>query len=1166
MIEVVNFGSNKNDVVELHIYNTLGTYIDSNYFTEYSISQGFKDDNSVNSVTVDLRKNLTDLQYNSGKYVLQYTLCNNILGDVNNVVTIRDISTSRTEIRIVCNTADKDSFLSFNDVPKYDSYNNLLKYRINFGRNNTYDLVNWILDTDTITSEPYCYVLKLSKPLELDINVNDNLFIQQILGESVSESIVLLNTNIDDNTIRLRAPNFNIITDDSNITPTLYKTWNDLLGTNSTSSYSLVNSLLSSSNSGVNLNIDYRSYSNFVFYGSAAERLKNFRYKLQLLEYYDNRLSVLNAISGSTILDTNLSSSINNKYNILSGFDSYEKYLYYESSSYESGSYGEFNPSTWPKTNSTKPYSLANTNSTLANNWYNNQLASASLYDDNNQYALTKLLPTYLLDDTANPGFLLFVNMIGQYFDTIYQYINNITNTYSGDESLSNGLSKDMIFNVIRSFGLPVQYGKQIEELWLNELGVNSTGSYASTGSIQSVSSGDYTREVWKRIFNNLPYLLKTKGTERGIRALINCYGIPDTVLRIKEYSGPEIDSTVISKRNVNTFSYALDFPGTTAYNTSSNFGVNTKWFQLSSSVYPKSIELRLKGANGNTCAFMSGSSTVFCLIENTQASVDNVLSSIYTNYYSQQSASITMAFSSSIGLPTISASTPIFNFYDDNWRWMLFRRSASAGTVDSAIYDYTYTLDVIRYKYGKVVEHVSASLFLASGSGYNEPIVTNQRIVIGSMGSGTSNLPGVNLNNRFTGSIQEYRVWNEYLDYNTWTGSRSDPKSIQGNSYNSAYNNLLIRYSFTKPKNHYTSSNAGNGIFDGTNIGADNVILSCHPNQSIYAYNNNLTSTYVYGVIRNRQSVIPRPVPLNSAYQYYNPVIEDTFTQWPNIGSNRELANKIKVYSSSISSGTLLNNARLESDATSIYPLDSNKVGIYLSPLNEINEDIAQQLGAINLDDYIGNPAQRNLSTYPDLNIIHNHYSLKYNNRYNFYDYFRLVEQLDASLFYLLKSFIPAKAAPIVGYVVEPNILERSKVNLLTTDVSLINNTYQQNISLRCEASMSSYKQDYLTTLNSGSRFIDFNSSMVPYYLGTYDVIVSKLDNTNTVVSAINTNQSQVSSIQLGQRRAKYLGTKISGSDFNIPSTDTPDGGPVVEFWSSNPNIITIGPNNTVI
>ncbi len=43
-------------------------------------------------------------------------------------------------------------------------------------------------------------------------------------------------------------------------------------------------------------------------------------------------------------------------------------------------------------------------------------------------------------------------------------------------------------------------------------------------------------------MLNNLPLFLKNKGTERSIRALLNCYGIPQTILSIREYGGPDPD------------------------------------------------------------------------------------------------------------------------------------------------------------------------------------------------------------------------------------------------------------------------------------------------------------------------------------------------------------------------------------------------------------------------------------------------------------------------------------------------------------------------------------------------------------------------------------------------------------------------------------------------
>jgi len=44
--------------------------------------------------------------------------------------------------------------------------------------------------------------------------------------------------------------------------------------------------------------------------------------------------------------------------------------------------------------------------------------------------------------------------------------------------------------------------------------------------------------EIYKRLYHNLPYLLKTRGTERGIKALVATYGIPADILQVHEYGG----------------------------------------------------------------------------------------------------------------------------------------------------------------------------------------------------------------------------------------------------------------------------------------------------------------------------------------------------------------------------------------------------------------------------------------------------------------------------------------------------------------------------------------------------------------------------------------------------------------------------------------------------
>ena len=83
----------------------------------------------------------------------------------------------------------------------------------------------------------------------------------------------------------------------------------------------------------------------------------------------------------------------------------------------------------------------------------------------------------------------------------------------------------------------------------------NITSSYPAASGFEYVDTkisasndivplDDVNKQLYKRIYHNIPYLLKTKGTITGLRALITSYGIPDTILRINEFGGKDRVST----------------------------------------------------------------------------------------------------------------------------------------------------------------------------------------------------------------------------------------------------------------------------------------------------------------------------------------------------------------------------------------------------------------------------------------------------------------------------------------------------------------------------------------------------------------------------------------------------------------------------------------------
>ena len=165
---------------------------------------------------------------------------------------------------------------------------------------------------------------------------------------------------------------------------------------------------------------------------------------------------------------------------VISGFDGYEKYLYYESHSIETNTYGTFPAATWPKHTATKPYTQIHTTGSEAVAWYTSQLESASLHDDTNISILRNTIPLHILQDANSDSYVLFVDMIGQHFDTLYSYISQITATTDRDESIYTGMSKDLIYDTAKSFGWNLQSGFDTSKLWEYALGTDETGSYNS--------------------------------------------------------------------------------------------------------------------------------------------------------------------------------------------------------------------------------------------------------------------------------------------------------------------------------------------------------------------------------------------------------------------------------------------------------------------------------------------------------------------------------------------------------------------------------------------------------------------------------------------------------------------------------------------------------------
>ena len=689
------------DYAELHILSINNQVLRSDFnFTNFNTPPEGLDTLGLSSqINMDPAAELTKLGYNSGKFKIKLNLLRRKIFNTSNLIfSIKEISTSRTELRLKYkNYLIKEEVISSvrSFIGEIEANVFFKDFSLNFNDSNLLTAINIALDETSSIPE---ILIKLLDPLPSTYKILDEL---NIVEEIIDPSILTIDLGLPslrDNTVPLKGPNFRIDTRLNSSIPSQYKTYDDILNNPNvlSSSYNQVLNYLENKEVPA-IQYDYirpisgtletedipYHFENFIHFSNATERLKNFEYKLKLIELYDIQERGINTIKGPTseshAIITDKALIQDKKNNLLKGLDGYENFLYFTSGTYA-----------WPKQNITAPYELFSVTSSEAKTWlgseesvneyYGGQLLSSSLFDRQNPDSLDKIVPLYLMDNPDNNPYRLFIYMVGQQIDQVWTHIKHITEIR--DTHHKRGISKDLVYFALKSLGL--EAFDQFENSNLIEyiLGQGNSGSAfydtPTTQTLISASNGgsipkqDISKEIWKRLYHNVPYLLKTKGTERGIKALMSCYGIPSTLLNVKEYGGPTKDVDVLSA-GYKVFSYeksGLALGGST-YESSDSFA-KTNWSSsltdaLSASA--KTIEVRIKphrldasqgygaGAGGQHVIGLNGfndEDQINILIENYTG--DNISSSNDTTQYGR----LTLYSGSNFSTPS-SASTGYF-------------------------------------------------------------------------------------------------------------------------------------------------------------------------------------------------------------------------------------------------------------------------------------------------------------------------------------------------------------------------------------------------------------------------------------------------------------------------------------------------------------------------
>ena len=1008
--------------VEIHVFNPLGGYITSLYdLQSWKIDVGT--DNKVRQIHLDVHRDIFDLKLQSSTYRVVYNFFRNFIGgSFSSKMFISDISSDRKELKV--SLSDPENPIALEQLRTF-----VLDYLtpktylppivLNFGENQIIDVINVTSDGSRTS-----FFVKLFDPLPTDIELYYEFWVASQIIKPYIDLISIEQREVPQFVEEIAGPNFDAEIDYWITTETDYKSWTDLLSTNVQTSQEILNRYIFDSGSNVKLNLDFREFGNFVFYASAEDRVENFLYKVGLVETYNGQLDTLNSYSGSftgslsngvwtagggtgsysTSFGTNKITITNLRNKVVAGFDEFEKWMYYETTASNYYTYQDDSSVTpFPKYSVTGSdyhiatkegkYKLYKANSNEVITWYEDLLDKATDFDMKNDSALRKTIPDFIGEDDDNSAYITFINMIGQHFDIMYWYTNHLTKKNERIENTKDGLSQDLVYLAAKNMGWTLSHGTQAKDLWEYALGVSGSGDPIWTGKTttnryNALTYEERTKEVWRRILNNLPYIYKTKGTARGIKALLTAYGIPKTVLSIREYGGPDnADFGMIPRAEWEKHTYFLNFKGSFPTPTHQHH-IRTPWERVYNAAdgwsYPDALTFRWRMEPDKYHAY--GVDSVQTILQkNSGSRVDWFVTATHDGT-DPEKGSLTFHLSGSGGYK--SASITDEYLYDDIPLNILIRRSSRNDSTGS---NQTYDFILKTGKYGKIAVERSASI-LVSGSlsgSFNQSWVSDGQLFIGS-GSNPQT------NNILSGSVYELRYWSNPLNTSSFDNHVLAPRSYNGNTPTSSFYDLKAQWKFWQK-------------FDAA---ATSSLLSSHPNQKENRFYSSSKVATLLGLTEGS---------FESLYETYNMEVAS-------VAGDTPFTEKARIDSGSLYTG-LSHDTSAEISMFDAYSIDSNKLMVAFSPQTIINEDIYEAIGYTPIDNYFGYYDNMYSTEYPQLKRFAREYWQKYENKNDFTAYINLISIYDFSVFEQIRQTLPARVNPILGLAIEPNVLERSKV-----------------------------------------------------------------------------------------------------------------------------------------
>jgi len=192
------------------------------------------------------------------------------------------------------------------------------------------------------------------------------------------------------------------------------------------------------------------------------------------------------------------------------------------------------------------------------------------VYDQQNNASLYNSMPTWIREeDTGQQNLLKLTQVMSSYLDTLQSNISEVStiknlNYPSGSESPHSFIKRN-----IQNLGFDTA------DFFLDATVLEKFMDRNLSGDLEH-RLDDIKNLIYQNIYNNLAFIMTSKGTEKSFRNLSRCFGASDDLLKLKIYSnGEEYElkdkyETASVKKNTIDFNDPTRFEATIFQNTSS--------------------------------------------------------------------------------------------------------------------------------------------------------------------------------------------------------------------------------------------------------------------------------------------------------------------------------------------------------------------------------------------------------------------------------------------------------------------------------------------------------------------------------------------------------------------------------------------------------------------